>query len=79
VPDDELLPLAMTYARRAAGRSHPLVRRTKQTLRASEQLAAADQAMALELEAQEWSMDQPGFADRIREIQASLAARRTRT
>jgi hypothetical protein len=32
----------------------------------------AEQAMALELEAQEWSMDQPGFADRIRAIQASL-------
>jgi enoyl-CoA hydratase len=76
VPDDALLPLAMTYARRAAGRSRPLVTRTKQSLRASEQLTTADQAMALELEAQEWSMDQPGFADRVREIQASLAARR---
>jgi enoyl-CoA hydratase len=79
VPDEELLPLAMTYARRAARRPRPLVRRTKQSLRASEQLITAEQAMALELEAQEWSMDQPGFADRIREIQASLAARRPRT
>ncbi len=28
-----------------------------------------------ELEAQQWSMDQPGFADRIRALQASLASR----
>jgi enoyl-CoA hydratase len=78
VPEAELMPLAMAYASRAAGRYRPLVARTKQTLIASERLATAEQAMALELEAQEWSMDEPGFADRIRAIQASLAARRSR-
>ncbi len=76
VPSDKLLPLAMTYATRAAGRSRPLVARTKQSLRTSERLATPEQALGLELEAQEWSMDQPGFAERIRSIQASLAARR---
>ena len=76
VPEDELLPLAMTYARRAAGRSRALVARTKQSLRASAQLDTAEQAMALELEAQEWSMDQPGFDNRIRGIQDALASRR---
>jgi enoyl-CoA hydratase len=78
VPEPELLPLAMKFAKRAAGRSHALVRRTKTTLQATPQLTSAEQALALELEAQEWSMDQPGFADRIREIQASLAARKPR-
>jgi enoyl-CoA hydratase len=78
VPDAELLPLALKFAKRAAGRSHALVRRAKTTLQATPQLTTAAQALALELEAQEWSMDQPGFADRIREIQASLAARKPR-
>jgi enoyl-CoA hydratase len=76
VTEPELLPLAMQYATRAAGRHRPLVVRTKQSLVASERLATPEQAMALELEAQEWSMDEPGFADRIRAIQASLASRR---
>jgi enoyl-CoA hydratase len=75
VPDDELLPLAVKLARRAAGRPRELVARTKASLRAGLSLTSPDHAMALELEAQEWSMDQPGFADRIREIQASLKSR----
>ena len=76
VDAEELLPLAMKFGARAAGRSRQLVIRTKATLHHSSQLDTASQAMALELEAQEWSMDQPGFADRVREIQASLAARK---
>jgi hypothetical protein len=39
-------------------------------------MADANTAMMMELEAQEWSMDQPGFAERIRQIQASLTARK---
>ena len=72
VPDDELMPLALKLARRAAGRPRELLARTKASLRAGLSMNTAEQAMALELEAQEWSMDQPGFADRIRAIQASL-------
>jgi enoyl-CoA hydratase len=78
VPDEELIPLAMKLATRAAGRPRELVARTKASLRAGLQLSSPEHAMALELEAQEWSMDQPGFADRVREIQASLAARSKR-
>jgi enoyl-CoA hydratase len=78
VPDDELLPLAMRFARRAAGRDRPLVTRTKASLRASAAMADANTAMMMELEAQEWSMDQPGFAERIRQIQASLTTRKSR-
>ena len=72
VPDDDLMPLALKLARRAAGRPRELLGRTKASLRAGLSMNSAEQAMALELEAQEWSMDQPGFADRIRQIQASL-------
>jgi enoyl-CoA hydratase len=72
VPDDELMPLALKLGRRAAGRPRELLARTKASLRAGLSMNTAEQAMALELEAQEWSMDQPGFADRIRAIQASL-------
>jgi enoyl-CoA hydratase len=75
VPADELMPLALKLARRAAGRPRELLARTKASLRAGLSMNTAEQAMALELEAQEWSMDQPGFADRIRAIQASLKAR----
>ena len=75
VPEPELMPLAMKLASRAAARPRELVARTKATLRAGIALTSPDHAMALELEAQEWSMDQPGFADRIRQIQASLKTR----
>ena len=77
VAADDLMPLALKLARRAAGRPRELLARTKASLRVSTQLTSADAAMALELEAQEWSMDQPGFADRIRAIQRSLAGRRS--
>ena len=79
VAEEELLPLAMKFASGAppavpvsssCGRRPPCT--------TPSQLDTASQAMALELEAQEWSMEQPGFADRIREIQASLAARKPR-
>ncbi len=72
VAEDELLPLATKFAKRAAGRPRELVIRTKASIAASAQLTSATAAMALELEAQEWSMDQPGFAERVRAIQASL-------
>ena len=60
------------WQRRAAERSRPLVVRTKATLRASESLLDADEAVALELAAQTWSMEQPGFDDRVRAIQDAV-------
>jgi enoyl-CoA hydratase len=72
VGEAELEPTAIGLARRAAGRSRPLVTRAKATLRASESLLDVDEAMALELEAQVWSMEQPGFDDRVRSIQESI-------
>lgn len=66
---------AYLLASRAAGRSRPLVARAKATLRASGSMLDVDDAVALELEAQAWSMDQPGFDDGIRAIQESIRAR----
>jgi enoyl-CoA hydratase len=75
VDEADLEPTARKLAARAAGRPRPLVARAKATLRASESLLEVNEAMALELEAQEWSMVQPGFDDRVRAIQESIRAR----
>ncbi|MDT5339571.1 MAG: enoyl-CoA hydratase [Mycobacterium sp.] len=76
VPDADLEEAAMTLARRAVRRSAPLMRRTKQTLTATLAATSFDDAFALELEAQEWSVNQPEFAEAVRRVQASVAARR---
>jgi enoyl-CoA hydratase len=61
--DQDLLPEARRLAARAAGRNADLVRRTKATLAATADLDAVEGAIAVELEAQEWSMARPGFRD----------------
>ena len=76
VPDAELPEAAARLARRVAGRSPELVRRAKQTLRAGEELRDAAQAMALELEAQQWSVEQPDFHRRVQAIRDQIATRR---
>jgi enoyl-CoA hydratase len=75
VDESELEATAHRLASRAAGRSRPLVVRTKATLRASDAMPDVDEAVAMELEAQQWSMDRPGFDDGIRAIQESIRAR----
>lgn len=79
VDEADLEDRAHRLARRAAGRSRPLVARAKATLRASQSLPDVETAAALELEAQQWSMDQPGFDDGIRAIQASIRSRSGRS
>jgi enoyl-CoA hydratase len=76
VPDAEGLDLALSFARRAAGRSPELVQRTKRTLRESRPLTDPVAASALELEAQEWSVRQPHFARTVERIRTQLRARR---
>jgi enoyl-CoA hydratase len=78
VPDADLDEVALALARRVTQRSAPLVRRTKQTLRATLAATSFDDAFSLELDAQEWSVNQPEFADTVRRIQAGIAARKTR-
>jgi enoyl-CoA hydratase len=72
VPSDELLDTALTLARRAASRPAPVMARAKATLDATPALATAEDAVALELEAQRWSMTTPEFAERLAELRARL-------
>lgn len=65
------LDLALCLARRAAGRDPELVARAKQVLD-----TPTDDPFALELAAQQWSVDRPGFADGVRRVQEQLARRR---
>jgi len=74
VPDDELPDLAMKFARRIAQRSPELVRRTKQTLRQSAGLTEAGPAIRLELDAQQWSVEQPHFQERVRQVRERVRA-----
>ncbi|HEX4244666.1 MAG TPA: enoyl-CoA hydratase-related protein [Acidimicrobiales bacterium] len=75
VDEADLEGAVMRLAQRAAQRPRDLVVRTKATLRASEGILDPNDAFALELEAQRWSMDQPGFESRIRAIQARMRDR----
>jgi enoyl-CoA hydratase len=72
LPAAEAVATAMKLAARAAARSPRLVRRTKQSLRAS--LAAVDEqaAFELEIEAQRWSVAQPEFAAAVQQVRAKL-------
>ena len=76
VADDDAEALAMKWATRVASRDTELVQRTKQTLRASREVDSPAAAAELELVAQQWSVDRPGFTDGVRRIQQQLAARR---
>jgi len=75
VPERELESAALALARRAARRDPELVARTKASLAASEVLCSFDEALALELQAQEWSMARPEFAEGVRRIRTALASR----
>jgi enoyl-CoA hydratase len=65
LPEAELMPAAMRFAQRIASRPAELVARTKDSLRRS---LVADEAtaVAVERDAQVWSMSQPFFAERVR-------------
>ena len=76
VPEDELSETALSLARKAAARSPKLVRRTKESLRTSLALTDPDEAFALELRAQEWSMDQPEFAAALARIRRQITEAR---
>jgi enoyl-CoA hydratase len=78
VPDADLEKVALALATRATQRSASLVRRTKQTLQATLAAATFEEAFSLELDAQEWSVNQPEFADTVLRIQAGIAARKAR-
>jgi enoyl-CoA hydratase len=68
----------LALATRVTQRSAPLVRRTKQTLQTTLAATTFEEAFSVELDAQEWSVNQPEFADTVRRVQAEIAARKTR-
>jgi len=75
LPDDEAEAFAVSLARRAAGRDRELMLRAKATLAA--QPATLQEAFDLELVAQQWSMDRPGFTDHVRALRDRLQSRRS--
>jgi enoyl-CoA hydratase len=75
VDDDELLSAATRLAGRAAAAPPALVRRAKQTLAAMANLGTIDEAVALELDAQLWSVRQPEFAERLAALQSRISRR----
>jgi enoyl-CoA hydratase len=78
VSDSDVEEVALKLARRAAGRPRALMARTKQTLRNMSAVSSFDEAFAAELQAQEWSVAQPEFAEAIRRVQADLEARKAK-
>jgi enoyl-CoA hydratase len=75
VPDDEARAVAMRLARRAADRSPALVQRAKQTLRETTGYAESDEAAAVELAAQQWSVEQPYFTETVSALREKLRFR----
>jgi enoyl-CoA hydratase/carnithine racemase len=78
VPDGELLDAARALARRAAGRSPELVRRTKAALDVSAHITNGRDASDLEQVVQEWSMAQPAFKEGVEAMRRRLAERAAR-
>ncbi len=72
VPADELVDTALRLARRVVSRPRAVVERAKATLDASLAVDNSADAVALELDAQQWSMEQPEFHERVRAMQARL-------
>ncbi len=70
-PDGELLDAAVALAERAASVPKDLTARTKETLRRAPWQPSFDEAVALEIDHQTWSLGRPYFA----EIMAASAAR----
>ena len=75
VPEDELLGAATALAAVAARRDPELVRRAKASLDATLPQPTADVAVAVELDAQRWSMSRPGFRDGLLRLRERLAQR----
>jgi enoyl-CoA hydratase len=78
VDDPDLEATALRLAGRAAGRPAPLVRRAKESLRRSALLTDPAEAVELELKAQEWSVEQPAFAESVERIKREIAERTPR-
>ena len=72
VPEGDLLEVAYELAAAAAGRDRALLALTRQTLDDSAVCLRATDAIALELERQQWSMGRPEFAAALGRLRARL-------
>jgi enoyl-CoA hydratase len=72
VPDETLIEVATSLARKAATRPRDLVCLTKQTLDASAAITDGPAAVALELEPQRRSMEDPIFLDRLQSLREKV-------
>ena len=78
LPPEDVHGTAIELATRAAIRDQPLVRRTKQTLRAAISTTSAAEAVASERDAQEWAVSRPEFRQHVESIRQHLAHRSIR-
>lgn len=76
VEDERLLEEAVELAARAASAPRPIALRAKQTLGEIAGLHDLDDAVAIELDAQLWSIGEPFFAERLAETQARISTTR---
>jgi enoyl-CoA hydratase len=75
VDDDVLLGEAGALAARAAAGPPALARRIKSTLATVAAVATHEEAIAVELDAQLWSMAQPDFAERLAALKQKITTR----
>lgn len=73
VDDGALLDEAVGLAAHAASCPRDLVAKVKATLATMAGVDSHEAAVAVELEPQLWSMDQPAFAERLAQIQARIS------
>jgi len=73
VSDEDLIDVAVAHAARAAGHPRDLVARTKETLHAGAAVTESVASVQLELEPQQWSMQQPAFTEMIAKLKNRIA------
>ena len=75
VPDDELLPAAQAMAAKAAAAPRELAVRVKATIGDMADIHDHEAAVDRELVDQLWSMEQPEFAERLKQIQSRISSK----
>lgn len=75
VEPDELLPTARTLAERAASYPRPVAEMVKRNLARMADVETHDEAVAIELTDQLWTLNQPWFAERVAQFQARISKR----
>ncbi|WP_421120807.1 enoyl-CoA hydratase [Aquihabitans daechungensis] len=73
VPDEDLLPLALELAGRAAAAPRELVERVKATIADVDAITSHAEAVERELGDQVWSIGQPAFAEKLAALQAKIS------